>query len=1118
MSELPSTTNHSALPRRWIAVAWLALLSACSGGGTAGQGNGSAADEQPSTVPTVVTTVDKVAFGDAASEAAHALAVAFAPVQATVDPIPSADSAGPPSEVVAGEFGLTARRLLPRTPNADYYGGELRFTMAVDPVRQNYFTLKFWGGVASASWLVLEVNGLEVGSRHMVQDESMLHNSNGWLPGRFIYRTVRLPWQLTRGQTSVNIRVRSLGTMTYYASGYDAYQKRMNSPSVALYGAYTHLAQQVDVAGETQGAEPAYASAVLPTADEEAAWTAAWKARVNSELTTKRNASAASLTADDLDYLAQGYLTPWTTAYQNAAVVAKVVAAFDAKVTAYAAAPTTYLTNKFPDHGGNGGWGGNFGQVGAAIVLLWPQLQGQMDASVAYGGSLGTTTRRAAWATALRASLDFGRFNRRTISNQEIDAARRIYFANAGLRLVDVTQALEEAEARRYLYEAYGAAPFMGNDQPGGGAVPVRGTAPYGPNWTMTTTRGTTKEGCLVGGDYGEQGATAVELGLMINDATLKAQGLKMLRARAALRLPGPDASGRRTVYAEELIGCRNDHESNSHVAYLTRGADAVLLAKEGVGGLGADLLGYVQEQADDGQLLTEMAPASAWINGYAGWAQVVAVPDAYAAFKALPRTGSRLPMGAGQPDFAWADEENMVIAARHGEERLWANLYWRGPDAINRLARVHLQTPRLAQVADVSVDDVQYTPAGTNLVLDASVDDTPPYGYPPPDAPVNANNGLVLPVALRPDLSVAPATNRDAGRGTAYTLRYGPWLMAINAHPTQNYTMRAPSRFTGGVDLISGTSKGATVTLAPKSAVVFYLEAKVTQDATPANTLGLRTVPANGAVVLDWDAAPGAARYRVLRATAADGPYTQVATVTGTTLADRGVVNGTRYVYAVQTEASDGTAGGLSPLVSATPLAGTLPAPWADVDIGAASQPGSAILAGASMTTAGATLTMASSSAGLFGNADALHFAFVPLVGDGTLTARVVSQANTAAQAHAAVAVRESLAPGARHVSLAVTPTFGIDFRYRTAVGGATGHSVRTATLKAPYWVRVVRTGDLVSGFVSADGVTWVAHGTQTLTRLNNVVYVGLELGNGGSLTATGGAVFDNIAAPELP
>src|SRR5512137_1976226 len=69
--------------------------------------------------------LDRLAFGDAASEQAHRLAAER-------------------SDTVAGGLGEPARRLLPLEPPAPD-GGRLAFTMAVDPGKQTYLTTRLWG-------------------------------------------------------------------------------------------------------------------------------------------------------------------------------------------------------------------------------------------------------------------------------------------------------------------------------------------------------------------------------------------------------------------------------------------------------------------------------------------------------------------------------------------------------------------------------------------------------------------------------------------------------------------------------------------------------------------------------------------------------------------------------------------------------------------------------------------------------------------------------------------------------------------------------------------------------------------------------------------------------------
>lgn len=769
---------------------------------------------------------DLIIFGNAKSEADHRLHARFGPVMAKVAPIPSASSATPASDVVAGALGQTARRLLPRTPVGDYYGGEMTFTMKVDPLKENNFTLKYWGSdVASESWLVLNVEGFEVGARHHMKDESMLQNSSGWMPERFIYRTVRVPQQVTRNKTQVTVKIRSLGRIFYYAPTYDQYQKRMSAPTVAMYRAYMHTGSQPAIDGEVQGQAPALALGSTTQTDE-AAWLAAWKNEVSKLLRNRLATPPARLTADDMDFLAQSYSVAWTPAYANSAVPKVLIDAFDSMVASYSAMPDTYFRQVFPDHGNNAGWGGYFGQAGRAITLMWPHLQGSLDQRLDYGGRLGIIPRRAAWAAALRASVDHGRTHRRTIGNQVTDSAQRIYWANAALLLVDPSQALYETEARRYLHEAFGLAPWMGEDVLAAGPVARRGPAPYGPDWYMLTSEGTTKEDCLVGGDYGEMGVYAFTLGRQINDTALMQQGLKMLRARAALRHPTDDGTGKLTMRVANAIGCRNDHQMDRHRLYLATGADAMLVAGAGLNVIGSELLGYAQQQFDEGQLLPQMPVGGGnWMKGYAGWNMIAAVPDAYLAFRAQPVTGVKLPMSSGQVDFAWGDEENMTVAAKRGEERFYANLYWRGPQAINRLARVFVVTPRMANLADVSIDHVRFNPANKTIRLKKDVDGTPiKGGMTPPDDPISANLGLELPQALRPDLKTPPPINRDAGRGTGYTLQYGNWLVAINAHHREPYDVKLPADFGSGLDLVSGSWKNGRLVLQPKTTAVFYL------------------------------------------------------------------------------------------------------------------------------------------------------------------------------------------------------------------------------------------------------------------------------------------------------
>jgi hypothetical protein len=88
-----------------------------------------------------------------------------------------------------------------------------------------------------------------------------------------------------------------------------------------------------------------------------------------------------------------------------------------------------------------------------------------------------------------------------------------------------------------------------------------------------------------------------------------------------------------------------------------------------------------------------------------------------------------------------------------------------------------------------------------------------------------------------------------------------------------------------------------------------------------PAVPEGLRATAANAQVTLSWMAASGATSYHVKRSTTSGGPYTQVASPTGTTYTDTGLTDGTKYFYVVSALNSAGESAN-STVANATPSA----------------------------------------------------------------------------------------------------------------------------------------------------------------------------------------------------
>ena len=1020
-------------------------------------------------------TLDTVAFGNTGSESAHSLNYTY-------------------SAMFTGAFGQAARQLLPK-PAIDVYGGEMTFVMAVDPVQQNYFTIKLWGNDTNdpQEWFVLDLNGLELGDRHgtFSGEDPLWFQGVSWATNTFIYRTLALPLPLTRGKTSVTLKIRSLGWISYYDSGsyFGHYQKVMDTPTVGIYRGYTHAGSLVDVTGETQGAVPAFATP--RTLENETATLAAVETNVNSQLAGDLNANAAALALapSDLQFLAQCYdarenlgqgWISYPSGMTKTNLISQVIAGVDAQVTAQS------TNSGWVGAQGNPSWGGYFGPMGDAIRILWPQLSNSLSTTVGYGGTFGTTTRQHGWSQGLRASIDSGRYNRQNIGNQSLYNATDIYQANGGLLLVDPTNALYENEARRYVKEASGILQWLGNDQTGGGPTPVYGTPPFGTNWFMCTTKGTSKDGIgFVGDDYGDLGPWVYRLGLIAGDTSIQARGVAMTRARDIFRFPGPDENGYLVMQGTEPIGERNNGLPG-HFVYLGRTFnDDFLMAAQGTNAIGTNLLGYFQQEMNDGQLF-QMILSQDPTDPY--------LPLRYATINSFAHTGVNMPMSIGQPDFAWCDEENNVFAAKHGEERIYANLFWRQPNWISALAKVFYLTTNQARLADVLSVDEPFVSGGGTTVLGPTVEQ---FSYDtPPDNPMNAYNGTPALIALRSDLTNAPPSNRDGGHGTGYTFRFGNWLVGINAaqatnllgQPGPNYSVQLPSTFTGATDMISGALMSAPVVLAPKTSAVFYLPTNVDPNPPPSRPLFIMAAGANGRNVVSWSPAGGATGYNVKRGSVSGGPYTNIASaVTNTFYTDTGVANGVNYFYVVTATNNIGESG-YSPEDSAllpAPQTAGLPAPWADTNF---------TYAGGSAGVAAGTFTVTSTNGDIWGTNDGCHFVFQPMTGDGIVTAKVLSQTSANTYAKCGVMIRDSLATNPIEASMNLEANAGhAEFDYRTSYGNSMALASGGSGVTLPYWVRLQRSGAVVTGFISPNGTNWTQIGSVTLSGLGYVAYVGL-------------------------
>ncbi len=176
---------------------------------------------------------------------------------------------------------------------------------------------------------------------------------------------------------------------------------------------------------------------------------------------------------------------------------------------------------------------------------------------------------------------------------------------------------------------------------------------------------------------------------------------------------------------------------------------------------------------------------------------------------------------------------------------------------------------------------------------------------------------------------------------------------------------------------------------------------------------------------------------------------------------------------------------------------------PWAHRDIGAVAVPGSAQVSDGNFTIAG-TLD-------IWAKADGFHFVYQSLDGDGEINARVNAVENTNNHAKSGVMIRDSIEPGAKHATMVVTAVDGTQFLRRNETDGITT-ATRTGRDrgKFPFWVKLVRKGDLFSAYESADGIEWFKVGEDKVPMGQHVL-IGL-VGSSHQKTVTSTSRIDRV------
>jgi len=180
------------------------------------------------------------------------------------------------------------------------------------------------------------------------------------------------------------------------------------------------------------------------------------------------------------------------------------------------------------------------------------------------------------------------------------------------------------------------------------------------------------------------------------------------------------------------------------------------------------------------------------------------------------------------------------------------------------------------------------------------------------------------------------------------------------------------------------------------------------------------------------------------------------------------------------------------------------LPAGWTDKDIGSVG------LAGSGSYSSG-VFTVKGSGSDIWSNGDLFNYAYASATNDLTITARVATQQSANGWSKSGVMLRASTATNSAYVALYVTPSNGVSMQFRSATGSNAVDLGRISGPAAPYWVRLVRSGNTYTGYSSADGATWTQVAATNFTLATNIL-AGLAVCAHDN-TALNTSTFDNVA-----
>lgn len=272
----------------------------------------------------------------------------------------------------------------------------------------------------------------------------------------------------------------------------------------------------------------------------------------------------------------------------------------------------------------------------------------------------------------------------------------------------------------------------------------------------------------------------------------------------------------------------------------------------------------------------------------------------------------------------------------------------------------------------------------------------------------------------------------------------------------------------------------------------------EVKLSATPGTPAGLLAENTDDGLKISWVASvepasgQNAESYSVRRGPSERGPFKEVASgLRRSSFIDESAEEGRVYYYTVRSQNVVGRSDPSVPLAAGRGL----PRGWRTRDVGARGLVGSA-------SFNGTEFQLEAEGKAIGGKADQFHFAYLQVIGDVTITARI-ARSPSSQWTQAGVMIRNGLTPGAPHVAAMLRPPEWSGVMISRAAKDAESKESGVSRinepwvqyrnrLMKPYWLRLVRKGDQFTAMMSPDGETWTKLSTVDVP-MNGPVCAGL-------------------------